>query len=657
MSHSEDSFHTYSSLLNTNAEDEALAIEQAIRAAINTVSNLILRTNNRKQQEYERMVADRDREIKRLECKLEKSESEIKMLRLEIQSRMAEDEESGRCSLNKQRKTDPDQQHKASAQRVHGGVGMTTPPQTSTSHKAFPHQPLSTRRHSEDAEEETGRPALRWDASVVKEEPADLQMDIKWEMCELRERQPQESAQSSQQQPGGKDVSGRVDADSGCLSNEETTPLSFSDLSWKDVRMLHPFAQSKPPGASLRKAKNLWINRLEIPWDKFPTSLTQAMSRGVRANPSDRRQMVRAVVHAMQEHTPNPSRAACVEVARMIVSQYPLTFADTTEEGGQSGICHYSLANQFKTRIENVNRNNSGDRIRKPKTVIEGGDGGVAAKTARSQVDSYGCINWQPQVLPDGETFDTLENRRKDMLATFQSAGPRAGDTSQVDESMRLTYIYQRHMINRFPPPSISDVQEQWPFLFTRRGLCAHFKTLTGIDISQRLGDALHTEGRRIIQFFQRQTHNADIQTLLQGLETEDATSRLNQSNITTVLLLMKHFLEKEDSMFILADPSATSASIQKDMTLPATPRLIMLGDTFLSATKWMVSIEGKVAYVLDEGLNFADCLSVFFGCFYVFNLEYQEPACATLEFIQRFFVRINPEEDTKCHLMCRVFV
>lgn len=49
-----------------------------------------------------------------------------------------------------------------------------------------------------------------------------------------------------------------------------------------------------------------------------------------------------------------------------------------------------------------------------------------------------------------------------------------------------------------------------------------------------------------------------------------------------------------------------------------------------------MVSIKGRVAYVLEEHLGFADALSVFFGCFYVFNIEYQEPACATLELIQR---------------------
>ncbi|KAI3372647.1 hypothetical protein L3Q82_023120 [Scortum barcoo] len=173
--------------------------------------------------------------------------------------------------------------------------------------------------------------------------------------------------------------------------------------------------------------------------------------------------------------------------------------------------------------------------------------------------------------------------------------------------------------------------------------------TLMGIDICERLGEALQIEGKRIINFFQKRSQNRDIQGLLREIQSNTTAMQHNRTAIGAVFLMMKHFLEKEDSIFILVDTFATPMSIQKDMTLPATPRLIMLGNSYLTATKWMVSIEGQVAFVLEEHLSFADALSVFFGCFYVFNMEYQEPACATLEFIQRFFVRINPQEGTKC--------
>ncbi|CAL9703633.1 unnamed protein product [Knipowitschia caucasica] len=144
------------------------------------------------------------------------------------------------------------------------------------------------------------------------------------------------------------------------------------------------------------------------------------------------------------------------------------------------------------------------------------------------------------------------------------------------------------------------------------------------------------------------ETKQVSKQRLLRDIESNGTAMQQSQTGIATVLILLMHFLEKEDSIFLLADINATKLSVEAEMTLPATPRLILLGNTFLSAMKWMVSFEGRVAYILEEHLGFADALSVFFGCFYVFNIEYQEPACATLELIQRFFVRINPEEGTK---------
>ncbi|XP_038581216.1 uncharacterized protein LOC119907525 isoform X2 [Micropterus salmoides] len=461
-------------------------------------------------------------------------------------------------------------------------------------------------------------------------------------------------------------LNGRADTDFNCVPNEQTMAFSCLETQQTDGHascLTPPCAPSDYPGLSLTQTQNSWTSRVEIPWDKMPASLSKAVIGGQRASPADRRAMVRAVVGVMQEHCPNPNRAACVEIAKTIVSRYPLTFADTTGEGEQLGVGYYSLVNQLKTRVEHVNRNNLSHRIRRPRTTTQSS---AATKTVRCKVDSYGCINWQPKSLPEGETFKSLEDRRKTLTAIFRAAGPRAADTPDIDDSMSLTYIYQRHTINSCPPPSVSVIEEQWPFLFTKRGLCAHFKTLTGIDICDRVAEALQSKGKRIIYFFQRQSESGDVQSESGDVQSESGdvqsesgdvqsesgdttTMQPNRTGIAAVLLLMKHFHEKEDSIFILVDPTATKASIEKDTTLPATPRLILLGKTFLSATKWMVSIEGKVAFVLEEHLGFADALSVFFGCFYVFNIEYQEPACATLELIQRYFVRLNPENGTKC--------
>ncbi|XP_053347925.1 uncharacterized protein LOC128518708 [Clarias gariepinus] len=203
--------------------------------------------------------------------------------------------------------------------------------------------------------------------------------------------------------------------------NEQTISLSSVDPRLTDghANLTPPQTQTRSPGLSLTRTQNSWISQFGIPWDKIPASLSQALLSRQRAIPADRRAMVRTVVAAMQKHCTNPNRAACIERAKRkrIVSTYPLTFADKTKEGEQLSVVYFSLVNQLKIRVEHVNRNNVSDRIRRPKTMPKTSDVSTT-KTVR-------CTNWQPKCLPEGETVDSLKEKQKNMVAIFQSAGPR----------------------------------------------------------------------------------------------------------------------------------------------------------------------------------------------------------------------------------------
>ncbi|XP_041644905.1 uncharacterized protein LOC121510757 [Cheilinus undulatus] len=131
------------------------------------------------------------------------------------------------------------------------------------------------------------------------------------------------------------------------VHHEQTPSLSSADSFCK--RPHHP-------GPSSIGTLNSWINNLEIPFDKLPASLSQAVARGTKAYPADIRAMVRAVVDVMQKHCPNPSKSACIEVAKMLVSKYPGVFSDMTEGGEVSGKSFFSLVYKLKTRVEHVNR-------------------------------------------------------------------------------------------------------------------------------------------------------------------------------------------------------------------------------------------------------------------------------------------------------------
>ncbi|XP_026070556.1 uncharacterized protein LOC113051193 isoform X1 [Carassius auratus] len=475
------------------------------------------------------------------------------------------------------------------------------------------------------------------DSTVIIGEPVNL-LEEESDMVMIKEEAFDDcsSGRNEEDQDTVKESNIQVDG----MPNEMTlTPLSSNESIHEQ-----PFIPSF--------IKSNWVRSFQVPWDRMPAALIQATSTGERARPGPRREFVRIVVAAMQAHCPNPNLAACGEVARNIVSTYPLTFGDISEEGEQLGNGFSCLQRQLKTRVEHVNRDVLEHRIRRPRRPSmkrAGEQDGYTMKRARCKVDSYGCINWQPSSIPEGETAESLEMKRKVAAEIFQSAGPKAAELPNVDDLMQQTYVYQRHMINSCPPPTISEIEGHWPFLFTERGLCRHFKILTGIDIRSRFNETLIDKSKRILNYFSRQRlkWSEEIQSMLSEIEDANATDN-NRIAISAILLMMKYFKEKDNAVFILADETSTKMSIENEISLPATPRLIMLGETLLTSSKWFVSIEGRVTHSIEDKLDFAEALSVFFGCFYVFNIEYQESASATLELIQRFFVRINPE-GTKC--------
>ncbi|XP_039465190.1 mitogen-activated protein kinase kinase kinase kinase 2-like isoform X3 [Oreochromis aureus] len=302
-----------------------------------------------------------------------------------------------------------------------------------------------------------------------------------------------------------------------------------------------------------------WVSHLQIPWERFPLRLSHAITRGDRAQPEDRRSMVRIVVEAMQVHCRNPKRASCEEVAKIIVNRYPQTFADFTEKGERLGCGHYSLLRSIKSRVEYVIRDNTTHRLHQTKRTRNEEDcspnsSATPPKKVRCLIDSYGCINWQPVELPEGETPASLEEKKHILLTIFNSEGP------------------------------------------------------------EPLGQALITKGRSIINYFssQKLKWNLGIRTLIQQIESEGVLTN-NKVGTAAIFLMMKYYKEDEDSLFVLADLSffhtalclmlllavlflfcfllhkmswsffwqetSTRMSLEAESNLPIAPRLIMLVD------------------------------------------------------------------------------
>ncbi|XP_067659572.1 uncharacterized protein [Haliotis asinina] len=98
-------------------------------------------------------------------------------------------------------------------------------------------------------------------------------------------------------------------------------------------------------------------------------------------------------------------------------------------------------------------------------------------------------------------------------------------------------------------------------------------------------------------------------------------------------------------SLFLVTDVTSTPETLEA-MDTPENPMMIVHGDSVLAGQHYTVMCDHLV---ISPRLNsFIDAFAMLFASFYVFNIEYQTGSAVTLEFIQRCFVRLNPEKGSK---------
>ncbi|KAM4600824.1 uncharacterized protein ACJ7VT_020708 isoform 1-T1 [Polymixia lowei] len=187
--------------LQLYTKDEAVFVENAVKSAISAIMDVIYSVNNGKMTEYQRMVAQRDKEINRLEYKLVKAENELRALRLQ----------RGPCGSTPEKDSiyvNPDTSD-ASFERLCGesdseseqhvkmewpSLDAITSPSVSAQCQGGVSYVASSDHeeqisHSLERTMDLVSPVGEVTSAVVKEEPfAAETVFIKWEMCEERLR-------------------------------------------------------------------------------------------------------------------------------------------------------------------------------------------------------------------------------------------------------------------------------------------------------------------------------------------------------------------------------------------------------------------------------------------------------------------------------------
>lgn len=291
-----------------------------------------------------------------------------------------------------------------------------------------------------------------------------------------------------------------------------------------------------------------WFTNFRVRWYKTPAAVQKALADQTRPSPGDRREMVKVVVDQMLENDPNPTRAMCQSIARSIVRDYPKTFADVRKKGDIIGDGCHSLLQQIKTRVEYKNIKNTlarRRRERRPRTGVADG----AREVARGPVDQYGCVRWCPAERPPGETEATLLEMKSQLCKMYTEEG--MGGAERADPLMEKTFIIQRQYLNSVPAPAIAEIKEEWPFLFSQRGLYSHFGLLTDVSILNKLQEALNNKGSTVICFCQEHSRRPGIQDVLNNYEPETSDKAA-----CVLMLLMAYFREPKNAIMLENDVS-----------------------------------------------------------------------------------------------------
>ncbi|XP_067670028.1 uncharacterized protein [Haliotis asinina] len=252
--------------------------------------------------------------------------------------------------------------------------------------------------------------------------------------------------------------------------------------------------------------------------------------------------------------------------------------------------------------------------------------------------DLYGCINFSPSLSTDAES---LEEIRVDMCRKHNQ-NPKNHDWDTIETQLRETYSLQRDNINE--GECVRDLLSKWPFLFTGRCLFLLFKLLVGLDIRNTICEAFSKKAHRLNKFLKTESGICkETDELIREAKVQTAKDSVIAWPPANILAIMKYLSEKEEEPCFTVDDTSTRSEAADTDSLPW---IVCSGKSVLEAKKFRIVVDRVV--VLSDLTSFITSLSALFALFYIRNIQYQHGASATLEFIQRCFVGINPDKGSK---------
>ena len=292
-----------------------------------------------------------------------------------------------------------------------------------------------------------------------------------------------------------------------------------------------------------------WASNFDIPWRKFPEAMMTALKNKQRPQKTDLLAAVRILCDVIMPITKTPGSHNLDVIAGKMVSKYPEGLSDIVC-GKVIGQGRASLHDRLVRQFENRNRGTTSLK-RKLLAEVKEGDGTMNKKKVFSKFlkDSYGCVNWQPNELPEGETEESQEAVRQSLITEFNKIESDR-DMNKIKANMALTYVSQRLFINE-QKPAMNIIRERWPFLLNSDFLLEHVNTLMGLNMLDKW-NSFFVEKGLIIYNYALQCEKKGTQSILKQLSRASKELKNDLPKKVGSLLLLPSLLgEDEEDLFI----------------------------------------------------------------------------------------------------------
>ena len=184
--------------------------------------------------------------------------------------------------------------------------------------------------------------------------------------------------------------------------------------------------------------------------------------------------------------------------------------------------------------------------------------------------DTYGCIKWNVEFLPREETQESQQQKMEKLKVMFRHSDAK---TEEVKCLMKSTYYTQRQHVNH---EKVSNALER-SGRFDELGMSVHFKELTGIDLKETFTRNVDLKGKRLHNYMTTVRSKKFLQTYARLQRMRGQQSGCSGDVKEMLLLLLRYFDEKEESMFFHVEDTSLAEEVQVEQ-VPLTPTVIVCG-------------------------------------------------------------------------------